>query len=385
MVEPDKHLSKKTLGSIDMNSSRHSASSTQEGFFRKNSKSMTSKADSLGTIIQIIKSDLFQIQETINENSNILQLFTVMSKSSSISKKIKEIQESKDIKLILDKLGDESNNVELTCKNYGCSNLNELVQKLTLEVNYYDLFIKKINELFFVWNLKLQGEDNLYQDTFSKYFLIKLVLDKLGSGNQTVFTNTVDTVQSKINNNEVKSGEYQRLSEISNINDILNEYNNEENVVLKNVVNIFKDFMSKLSMNYADLITKSGKKGEGFDGLQFDKFMTQKLIIEKIISEKTSEINDLNKGFAEMSRKNIEFEELLTKRDKEIEDLNIKLRNARSMEKQTQEHPKDIKSLMKVIEESSFYLKIDNKVILSFQVNDDRSNKLLEEVNVCLN
>jgi hypothetical protein len=362
MVEPENKPSKKTLGSIDMNSSRlQSASSTGEGFFRKTgSKSFTTKADQLGTIIQIIKSDIFQVQETINENASVMKMSKIMSTSSSLSKKISEIEDNRDIKSTIDKLTDDSNNVEMTCKNYNCNNLNELVQKLTLEVNYYDLFIKKINELFFIWNLKLKGEDNLYQDTFSKFFLIKLVLDKVAKCGKDEFTNTVDTTPVIITSTNDKSdamredssGENNKLAEIKNINDIINEYNNGENSVLKNIVNIFKDFLNKLSINYADLINKNGKKVESFDGLQFNNFLTQKLVIEKIISEKSSEINALNSSYSDLNKKNAEYEEIISRKDKEIDELTNKLKNAKTIESSIAEQPKDVKSLLKIIEES---------------------------------
>jgi hypothetical protein len=382
-MDPLEKLSKKTLSSIDMNSSRHisskEASSTQENFFRKTgSKSFTSKSDTFGTIIQIIKSDIFQIQETVNDNSSILKMFKIVSKNSTVSKKIAEIEESRDIKLIIDRLTDEANNVDKTCKYYGCNNLNELVQKLTLEVSYYDLFIKKINDLFFIMNLKQNGEDNLYQDTFSKFFLIKLVLDKFNSNSGNVqqeqstpkeqsnnnliqINNNVDSNTFITNNDDMKeSGEFSRLAEIRNLNDLVNEYNNDENKVIKNIVNIFKDFLTKLSLNYADLINKNGKKSDGFDVLQFDKFLTQKLLIEKIIAEKDKEISALNSSYNDLNTKSVQYDEIIQKREKEIEELKDQINKFKSSATITEakEQPQDVKSLLKVIEESKIILTV---------------------------
>jgi hypothetical protein len=284
-------------------SSRGSERDSQDILTKKPFK-VISKGESYGTIIQMIKSDIFQIQETINENSNILRVHKICTKSQNISRKITEIEEHKDIKVTIEKIAVECNNTDNILKAYNCNSKDELIQKLAVEVNCYDLFLKKINDLFFILNLKVNGEENLaYQDTFSKFFLIKLVLDKIGESDTNTQTYITSSSVLEVTNN-LEDENLNKVKELKTLSAFIEMFKNTNHPVISNIVSMLKDFLDKLNINYTDLLNKyGGKKTEPFDTLQIEKFLTQKLLIEKMIAEKDKDIANLNKEIEEIKRK----------------------------------------------------------------------------------
>jgi hypothetical protein len=288
-----------------------SQSSTQDGFFRKTKGSFQqSKGETFGTIIQIIKTDMVQLQEMINNNTHLIKIFKLTSKSSNLSKKLTEIEETKDVKSIMERITEESQNIEKTGKIYNCRETTELIHKLTLELSYYELFIKKLNELFLLLQLKI-GEESGFVDTLSKFGQIQIVLEKLIEKSSTSSTfyneNTGESNYNKIeisnntniitNDNSAIVNDYNKLMEILSINDLIN-YDKDDSKAINHFSSIFKEFLEKLSFNYQDLINKVKKRTNETPGksqLTLDSFFTQKLLLERTFAEKDSEILSLKK------------------------------------------------------------------------------------------
>ena len=130
------------------------------------------KSDSYVTLIQMLKSDLLQIQQMINDNSSDIKMYKILSKTPGLTKKLTEIEETKNIKIYIEKINEDSNNIEKIMKIYGVSKQNELISKLFLELECSDLLLKKINDFFILMKLK-KYKDDTYQDTLSKILLIK--------------------------------------------------------------------------------------------------------------------------------------------------------------------------------------------------------------------
>jgi hypothetical protein len=298
-------ISKKLKNEISSRSisSRGGERDSQDSYIKKPSK-VISKGESYGTIIQMIKSDIFQIQETINDHSNILRVHKICTKSQNISRKIAEIEEHKDIKTIIEKISQECNNLDNLSKLYSCNSKDELIQKLAMEVNCYDLFLKKINDLFFIINLKVNGEENLiYQDTFSKFFLIKLVLDKIGESDNNTETQPQTYITSVTDGNNHVDEDLNKVKDLKSLSAFIEMFKNTNNPIISNIINMMRDFLEKLNLNYTDMMNKyGGKKVEPFDSFQIEKFMTQKLLIEKILAEKDKDIADLTKEIEKIKK-----------------------------------------------------------------------------------
>ena len=336
-------------------------SQSQENFFKKTGKSFNlSKADAYGTIIQIMKSDIFQIQEMINDFSHVTKIFKLSSRISATSKKLSEIEESKDVKTLIDKITDDSSSIDKLGKIYSCPNPNDLIGKIALELNLYETFIKKINELFYILNLKFNGDENssnISQQSFSKFYVIKLVLDKMMENTSNKYTNDTDTsininslnnsqTNFKLdkNNNELlnistnlidnetnkKFEEYEKIKLTNNISNLLYRDQVEEPLI-NHISNLIKDFLGKLSVGYSDLINKFSGKKDNINlnlntNITIENLFSQKLMIEKLLVEKEKNLNaaaacDCNKYIPEKKNLEMEIENLKTINKKNINEI----------------------------------------------------------------
>lgn len=309
---------------------------SQENFFRKSQKNFSlSKSEAYGTIIQIMKTDIFQIQEMINEFSYITKMFKLSSRNIFTSKKINEIDENRDVKTLIDKINEDASTPEKLGRTYSCANANELVMKMGVELNLYETFIKKINELFFILNLKFNGEENsmkLSQESFSKFCVIKLAIEKMMEKSQTTYINDTDTSMNsslmntsqnnfKSNNNvgdnytnatannilenetRNKIDEYEKIKLANNLNDLLNldtkrEKDGNVELLIKHLCTILRDFLGKLSLGFSDLLSKYSNKKETGNNLintnsniSMENLFSQKLLLEKLLMEKDKLIN----------------------------------------------------------------------------------------------
>ena len=134
-----------------------------------------SKVESYPTLIQILKSDLIKIQDMIKYNSFDIKMYKLLSKTPGLTKKLTEIEENKCINL--EKLSENSKNIERISKIYGTKNLQELVSKLFLELTYNEQILKKLNDYFILMKLKLYKDDT-YQENLSKIIPVQQFMEK---------------------------------------------------------------------------------------------------------------------------------------------------------------------------------------------------------------
>ena len=137
------------------------------------------KSESYPTIIQMLKSDLIQIQDMINSNSSDIKMYKILNKSPGLSKKLTEIEGSKEINNYIEKINEDSKNINKISKIYNCKN-EELIQKLYRELSYNELLLKKINDFFILMKLKIYRDDT-YQETLSKIITINSFVERAKS------------------------------------------------------------------------------------------------------------------------------------------------------------------------------------------------------------
>ena len=162
---------------------------TGENFHKKGGKNFLStsltgssfylhenKTETYPTLIQMLKSDLIQIQDLINNNSSDIKMYKLLSKSPGLTKKLTEIEENKNIKVYIDKMAEDSKIIDKISKIYGCKN-QELISKLYLELSYNELLLKKFYDYFTLMKLKLYKDDT-YQQSLSRVIPIQSFMEK---------------------------------------------------------------------------------------------------------------------------------------------------------------------------------------------------------------
>ena len=379
--------------------------SSGDNFFRKSSKGFNSqhRSENYG----ILKSDLFQIQEMINADSYLTKMYKITSKSPSFTKRLTEIEENKDVKSLIEKITEDASNIDRTGKLYNCTSTNELLQKLSLDVFYYELLFKKINELFLVLHLKIGGDDNLYQESFSKFFVIKLVTERLlekfyvnnSESNNTNLNiennNSVNTINinsnvfltnDKSNSDKETESEYKKLLEFNSLSDIIKNYKDSDNQVLNHFSAISNNFLDKINKNYNDLIQKfSTNKTQ--NSLNIENFLAQKLMIEKIITDKNKEIEKLNELLKEVNDQNLfyenntknlqkellqvqsEFNKFKEEKAKEKESTKEEIKNNKTSSYSEQTENETINSLLKLLDESKNFMTYKIKIYNYYKLN----------------
>ena len=162
---------------------------TGENFHKRGGKSILStsltgssfylhenKTDTYQTLIQMLRSDLIQIQDMIKNNSSDIKMYKLLSKTPGLTKKLSQIEENKNITSIIDKMAEDSKNIDKISKIYGCKN-QELISKLYLEVYYNELLLSKLCDYFILMKLKLYKDDT-YQESLSRVIPIQSFMEK---------------------------------------------------------------------------------------------------------------------------------------------------------------------------------------------------------------
>ena len=146
--------------------------STSSTFYNLNNKS-----ESYPTLIQMLKSDLFQIQDMINSNSKDIKMFKLLSKAPGLSKKLTEIEQNKSVQDSIEKINDISQRSDKINIIYGVKDNKQLIQKIFFELNLYELLLGKIHDFFLLMKLSLHKDDT-YKESMSKIISLKDFIEK---------------------------------------------------------------------------------------------------------------------------------------------------------------------------------------------------------------
>ena len=273
------------------------------------------KNESFPILIQVLKSDLIQIHDMIRQNSSEIKMYKLLSKTPGLTKKLSEIEESKTINNLLEKILEESKNIDNISKIYNCKG-NELIQKIFLELNYNELLLKKIYDFFILMKLKLYKDDT-YQDSLSKIIPIQIFMDeakKLSPGfggiNDSIIKLSVEkeNLMNKIKDLEKKHNNL--LKEMPN-----NEIYFEELTKYKNDIESKDIELNKLKNEIKGLNTdiKNLSKNKNFD------------LNDKILFKNSKEFRKILLDF----EKNIKQsrENFCKELNKELVELQIKYKN----------------------------------------------------------
>ncbi len=357
-------------------SSRSEVRQSQSNFYFSSNKSET-----YSTLIQMLKSDLLTIQDMINSNSNDIKMYKLLSKNPSLTKKLSEIDDARNISIFIDKITEQSGNIEIISKIYGTKNENECIQKLFLESNLSDLFLKKVSDYFTLIKLKLYN-DSLYQDSLSKVISIKEFFEKIPSK-----INNNNNLNLNKNSNSIKNegnkSEIDEFLKINTLNELL-DYNLKNKKICPHVAKLVQSYFNNLNLNLIEIINKFDNEKKNLDalnnfkGTDVEKFFKLKDIYNEILINLNSKNEELINNKKDVSNLNNEINILNEKYDKEIQNLNEKLNN---LLKENEDLKGDLNSNSDLKYTSKDIDELKNKSLEEKRIMDESYKNKIESLN----
>ena len=328
--------------------------STTSSFYNKNKKS-----ESYLTLIQMLKNDLFQIQDMINSNSKDIKMFKLLSKSPGLSKKLSEIEKNKSIDDLIQKINEISQKHDKILKIYGCKDNKQLIPKIFFELNLYELLFGKIQDFFILMKLSLHKDDT-YQESMSKIILMKNFLDK-----------TIEKLNEKNDINNKNIGNNYKiikdiLDKIKSLSDLINNEINNDNEDIKNIfgyiIKLINEFFVSKNKYILDSVDINIKNNDFENKSDIEKF-------EKILDE----LVNLNKKYKLDYIKIKEQNESLIKEIDDIKNQNTDIINLKS------QFEIEKNELLQNLENSDTkYKNLENE----YNILNEESTKMISELNI---
>ena len=334
------------------------------------------KVETYQTLIQMLKSDLIQIQDMINNNSSDIKMYKLLSKTPGLTKKLSEIEENKSVNSMIDKMAEDSKNIDKIIKIYGTKNTQELISKLYLELSYNELLLKKFYDYFTLMKLKLYKDDT-YQESLSKVIPIQSFMEKAsnlrpttGSLDERILQLSMDKERISKELNELKK-KTEINSNDTNKDKILELKEKEINILKKENENLKtkleeeKDIKSTTSVNNSTIFETEVKFKDSKD-------------FKKILENFE---NEAKKSRAEFCTKiNEEIKEIKTKFDKLEENYNVINEERKSLKKNLDKLKKtnyDPDSYEEVLREQFETMK--NSFLKKIEILEEELNNIKQE------
>ena len=288
----------------------------------------TKKSDSYSTLIQMLKSDLFQIQDMINSNTKDIKMFKLLSKSPGLSKKLSEIEKSTPMGDMIEKINDSSQKYEKIFKIYGCTDSKQLVQKIYYESNLYELLLGKIHDFFILMKLSLHKDDT-YQDSLSKIINMKDFIEK--TADKLNKANNNDKII-KNDSSDIKNFIYKIKSLSELINSTINNDNKNFKDILDYIIKLINEFFKEKNKNVLELNINADLNENNSEIEKFEIIWNE--LINKIKNYKLDNANvkeeneNLNKKIEELENQNLDIINLKSKFEEEKNKLLQEIENS---------------------------------------------------------
>ena len=334
------------------------------------------KSESYLTLIEMLKNDLFQIQDMINNNSNDIKMFKLLSKVPGLSKKLTEIEEQKPINQLIDKITEDSQRYDKIARIYNCKDNKQLIQKIFLELSFNELLLKKIYDYFILMKLSLHKDDT-YQESLSKIITIKSFIEKTINKINEKKDNNDDNMNINIDKKIIDS-----ILKINTLKELLNIENNNKNIpeFIKHIIKLVNDFFIQQNEKIINKINNENSNDNEYkiDITNFEN----KLEIEKFEEINNELINIINKYkniCNEQKQKNGELINNLQEKEKIIESMNIMNNNQNddiiNIKKEFENEKNSILEKMEKTNEKYIEIEKENNLL------KEENNKLIEELN----
>ena len=335
--------------------------STSSSFYKSDKKS-----DSYLTLIQMLKSDLLQIQDMINNNTKDIKMFKLLSKVPGLSKKLTEIEEQKSVSNIIDKITEDSQKYEKISRIYNCKDHKQLTQKIFLELSFNELLLKKIYDFFILMKLSLHKDDT-YQESLSKIIPIKSFIDK-----------TINKMNEKNKGNQNKNNDNmpKDILKIKSLQELLNLENNKNNSdILKHIIKLINDYFKNENNKIIQKINNENNNNEC--KINIEKLQNKSEIekFEEINNELIDIINKYKSLYNEQKGKNEELINDIQEKEKIIQSMNSN--QSSDINKIKEEFENEKKLLLEQIETSKE--KYEN-IEKDYNLLKEENNKLIQEL-----
>ena len=319
---------------------------TSQDFFSK--KHQVSKNNVLSpiknsnymTLVNVMKTDIIQIENLIKKYSDILSLYKIDNSNSNIqiTKKCVKLTEKNEIFKNLE----NAKNMELLYKHFNCISKDDLIYRLAFEFYLNDLFINKINDLAFLINLKQFNENNQfvinYKENLSKFFNLKFLIDMINISFEDAKSITGNISNISIDEESLKlDDDFGKVLEMNNINELF-EYKTD-NPILNHIKCLMNKFYDKAFYILNDMIKEYNKKlnlnikifkTEDFIGNLFTIREGIERIINFIIANDEMKILKLENEYNELQNKYdtcIKNNENISNLIKKVESDTLKIQN----------------------------------------------------------
>ena len=352
--------SKKVKQTIDSSNSLYL--STTSSFYYSDKKS-----DSYLTLIQMLKSDLLQIQDMINSNTQDIKMFKLLSKAPGLSKKLSEIEEQKSISHLLDKITEDSQKYEKISKIYNCNDYKQLVQKIFLELSFNELLLKKIYDFFVLMKLSLHKDDT-YQESLSKIISIKSFIEK-----------TISKINEKNKNRNIHNNNDNSILKIESLQELLT-LNNDKNTtdIIKHIIKLINKYFKNENELIISKTNNENNKDEYKINVEQLGNKSEILKFEQIINELINIIYKLKTSYIEEKGKNEKLMNEISEKDKLIEAMNNNTNSDINNLKTELENEK--KKILEQMEELNKKYEDKEK---EYDLLKEENNRLIQEISQC--
>ena len=358
--EGRKKSSKKQKQTIDSTNSL--CLSTTSSFYYSDKKS-----DSYLTLIQMLKSDLLQIQDMINSNTQDIKMFKLLSKAPGLSKKLSEIEEQKSISHLLDKITEDSQKYEKISKIYNCNDYKQLVQKIFLELSFNELLLKKIYDFFVLMKLSLHKDDT-YQESLSKIISIKSFIEK-----------TISKINDKNKNRNINNNNDNNILKIESLQELLNlDKKNDKKTtdIIKHIIKLINKYFKNENETIIAKINDENNKDDYKINVEQLENKSEILKFEQINNELINIIYKLKTSYNEEKEKNEKLINEISEKDKQIETMNNNQNSDIDNLKAELENEK--KKILEEIEELNKKYEDKEK---EYDLLKEENNRLIQEIS----
>ena len=338
------------------------------------------KTETYPTLIQMLKSDLIQIQDMINNNSSDIKMYKLLSKTPGLTKKLSDIEDNKNIKPIIEKMTEDSKNIDKISKIYGCKN-QELISKIFLELSYNELLLKKFYDYFTLMKLKLYKDDT-YQESLSRVIPIQSFMEK--ASNLVPTSGSLDDKILQLSMDKEKLSK--EITELKKKNSLSSSDNNELNKENNKKLELKDKEIKKLKKENENLKKKLEEEKDNKSTTDINNSSVFETEVKFKDSQDFKKIlenfeNETKKTRGEFCNKiNEEIKEIKTKFDKLEENYNVINEERKSLKKNIDKFKKgdyDPDSYEEVLREQFETMK--NAFLKKIEVLDEELNNVKQE------
>ena len=284
----------------------------------------------------------------------------------------------------IEKINDTSQKYEKILKIYGCKDSKQLIQKIFVELNLYELLLGKIHDFFILMKLSLHKDDT-YQESLSKIIHMKEFIEK-----------TVEKFNKENNKEKVIKNDYSSMKniiyKIKSFAELMNSKINDDEKNIKDIIDyiikLVNDFFKEKNKNVFDLIDKADFNENMTEIEKFEKIWDELVNKIKIYKSDNDKIKEQNQNLDIINLK-AQFEEEKKKLSQEIENSESKYKDLENEYNKIKLENNQLISELNILKENmeqnnyalSDELNQKNEKIITLEKSNSDLTKTISELN----